>query len=208
MNLEQLDGFFAALIVAPDMVMPSEYLPLIWGSDTLEDDAFADEEEARQILALLMDYWNAIGKTLHAEGLYLPIFLEDAGGVAHGRDWARGFMQGVNLRRESWAELITNENEAGALLPIALMAGEVDPNWPATPLNDEKREEMLTLMAAGLARMHHYFAPHRRDLARAEADKHTYRRAGSKVGRNDPCPCGSGKKYKHCCASNSGRVFH
>jgi preprotein translocase subunit SecA len=25
------------------------------------------------------------------------------------------------------------------------------------------------------------------------------RRAGQKVGRNDPCPCGSGKKYKHCC---------
>jgi len=25
------------------------------------------------------------------------------------------------------------------------------------------------------------------------------RRQGSKVGRNDPCPCGSGKKYKRCC---------
>lgn len=24
-------------------------------------------------------------------------------------------------------------------------------------------------------------------------------RVGKKVGRNDPCPCGSGKKYKHCC---------
>ncbi len=24
-------------------------------------------------------------------------------------------------------------------------------------------------------------------------------RKGKKVGRNDPCPCGSGKKYKHCC---------
>jgi len=23
--------------------------------------------------------------------------------------------------------------------------------------------------------------------------------AGKKIGRNDPCPCGSGKKYKHCC---------
>ena len=23
-------------------------------------------------------------------------------------------------------------------------------------------------------------------------------RAGKKVGRNEPCPCGSGKKYKHC----------
>jgi uncharacterized protein YecA (UPF0149 family) len=27
----------------------------------------------------------------------------------------------------------------------------------------------------------------------------TVHRAGSKVGRNDPCPCGSGKKYKKCC---------
>jgi preprotein translocase subunit SecA len=23
-----------------------------------------------------------------------------------------------------------------------------------------------------------------------------------KIGRNDPCPCGSGKKYKHCCGRN------
>lgn len=27
-------------------------------------------------------------------------------------------------------------------------------------------------------------------------------RAPTKVGRNDPCPCGSGKKYKHCCGRN------
>jgi len=27
-------------------------------------------------------------------------------------------------------------------------------------------------------------------------------RSGPKVGRNDPCPCGSGKKYKHCCGKN------
>ena len=27
-------------------------------------------------------------------------------------------------------------------------------------------------------------------------------RSGDKVGRNDPCPCGSGKKYKKCCGAN------
>ena len=27
------------------------------------------------------------------------------------------------------------------------------------------------------------------------------RKSGSKLGRNDPCPCGSGKKYKKCCLS-------
>jgi len=30
----------------------------------------------------------------------------------------------------------------------------------------------------------------------------TYRRTGKKIGRNDPCPCGSGKKYKDCCGKN------
>jgi SEC-C motif-containing protein len=29
-------------------------------------------------------------------------------------------------------------------------------------------------------------------------------RAGPKIGRNDPCPCGSGKKYKHCCGARAG----
>jgi preprotein translocase subunit SecA len=28
-------------------------------------------------------------------------------------------------------------------------------------------------------------------------------RKGKKIGRNDPCPCGSGKKYKHCCGKNT-----
>lgn len=31
----------------------------------------------------------------------------------------------------------------------------------------------------------------------------TVRREGKKIGRNDPCPCGSGKKYKQCCGKNA-----
>jgi len=33
--------------------------------------------------------------------------------------------------------------------------------------------------------------------------KTPYKRKEEKVGRNDPCPCGSGKKYKHCCGRNA-----
>ena len=36
----------------------------------------------------------------------------------------------------------------------------------------------------------------------AEVEKKPYVRKGAKVGRNDPCPCGSGKKYKNCCGRN------
>ena len=35
--------------------------------------------------------------------------------------------------------------------------------------------------------------------AAAAVEKAKPVRTGPKVGRNDPCPCGSGKKYKHCC---------
>ena len=36
-----------------------------------------------------------------------------------------------------------------------------------------------------------------------EVEKKPYVRKGAKVGRNDPCPCGSGKKYKKCCGRNN-----
>ncbi len=35
-----------------------------------------------------------------------------------------------------------------------------------------------------------------------ESEKFNYPVISSKTGRNDPCPCGSGKKYKHCCGNN------
>ena len=38
--------------------------------------------------------------------------------------------------------------------------------------------------------------------SQAQASNTTVRRSTPKVGRNDPCPCGSGKKYKNCCGRN------
>lgn len=40
------------------------------------------------------------------------------------------------------------------------------------------------------------------EVPEREVVQETVRREGPKVGRNDPCPCGSGKKYKHCCGRN------
>ena len=43
----------------------------------------------------------------------------------------------------------------------------------------------------------------RRDIAKAYRTSGIYVREGARVGRNDPCPCGSGKKYKNCCGNNA-----
>ena len=39
----------------------------------------------------------------------------------------------------------------------------------------------------------------RKRLYKEQKESTTYKREGTKIGRNDPCPCGSGKKYKQCC---------
>jgi uncharacterized protein len=207
MNIERLDGFLAALVSGPDVVMPSEYLPLVYGRSP-DEPGFATEEELREFLALLMHHWNVIVDTLRSGDVYLPVMLEDEKGIAHGIEWAQGFMQGVHLRRESWSELITNEEEGGPILAIALRAGEVDPDWPSEPLSDEKRDELQATMIAGLVRIYRYFEPHRMQSARASREELTYRRAAPKMGRNDPCPCGSGKKYKNCCALIDPGTLH
>ena len=46
-------------------------------------------------------------------------------------------------------------------------------------------------------------APAQAAVPKREHKQETVRRETPKVGRNDPCPCGSGKKYKHCCGRNA-----
>ena len=45
-------------------------------------------------------------------------------------------------------------------------------------------------------------ADKKRALYLTQKKSGTVRREGKKIGRNDPCPCGSGKKYKQCCGKN------
>jgi preprotein translocase subunit SecA len=44
--------------------------------------------------------------------------------------------------------------------------------------------------------------PAETEVPEREQRQETVRRVGEKIGRNDPCPCGSGKKYKNCCGKN------
>jgi len=201
MDLETLDGFFCALIAGPEMVLPSEYLPIIWGGELPDENAFGSIEEANAMLQLIMRHWNAIIAELEAEIVYVPVIGEPDERNVAGRGWARGFMRGVNLRRHAWSEIFEREDE-GQVLTIPIIAGEVDPGWPAEPLSDEKRDEMVVWMAAGMARSRKFFAAHRRVIAGDENEEQTYRRSAPKVGRNERCPCGSGRKFKHCCGAS------
>ena len=203
MNLEQLDGFLAALICGPEIVRPSEYLPVIFGSDMVLDDSFGSQSVLQEFLSLIMRHWNVIADTLHSGDGFLPLLLEDENGISHANDWAKGFLRGMELRRTDWAVLLDDEKQGGCLVPIFVLAHENDPDPEMRPykreISAEEREKLIVGAAAGGTGIYRYFEA-RRLVERQPLDNvTTFRRTAPKIGRNDPCPCGSGKKFKQCC---------
>jgi uncharacterized protein len=80
------------------------------------------------VLGLIIRHWNSIAATLESGDVRLPILFEDSNGTRRGNDWARGFMRGVEMRRRSWADLITNDEHGGAMIPVLILYHEQDEN--------------------------------------------------------------------------------
>jgi uncharacterized protein len=207
-NTEALDGFFAALACCPDLVMPSEYMPIIQSGETEEGDmVFEDLDEAQRFMNLVNQHWNYVNYQLNECSAYLPLVLESEEGDYGGNDWANGFLRGINLRHDIWSELINSEEHGGSMVPIWALAYENHPDADLRPfkepIDEKKREDLIVNAAAGVMRMHAYYLDQRSAYAAQAA---TFVRPHRKIGRNEPCPCGSGKKYKRCCGK--GPTLH
>ncbi len=107
----------------------------------------------------------------------------------------------MELRRGAWASLVNDEEHGGSLVPIS--AHEHDPDREMRPSKEpipaELRERLINGAAAGVMQIYRYFKARITAPELSIFDSQTYRRSEPKVGRNEPCPCGSGKKYKLCC---------
>ena len=165
MDLEQLDGFFAALICGPQIVPPSEYLPKILGDDMVLEDTVNAQPVLQDFLSLIMRHWNVIADTLHSGEVFLPLLLEDENGITPANDWANGFLRGMEFHKEQWAALLADEEHGGWLVPILALATEHSPD-PAMrpykePVTAERREKLIVSAAAGVMGIYRYFEAQR-----------------------------------------------
>jgi len=196
MTVEMLDGFFAALVCSPKLVMPSEYMPHILGED---ESKLASLEEAKGFHELVIRHWNSVARALaRKDKRYDLVLVSPDDNISYGKDWAVGFLRGVRIGGAAWGDLVNDEANGGIFVPLFALAHEHDPDpeLRPKPISDDQRNLMLATISASLGAVFEYFAQHRRQPL---MDSRAGQVMPKKVGRNEPCPCGSARKYKHCC---------
>jgi uncharacterized protein len=133
----------------------------------------------------------------------MPVFARNDEGIILGNDWAKGFLRGTHMRFDPWAEIMDDEERAGPFIPLLTLAHEHDPDPEIRPYKEpvspEVRKDLINFMIAGAHQLYDMFEEQRKASAADISSTGTFRRQSPKVGRNQPCPCGSGKKFKNCC---------
>lgn len=226
---EFCEGFMAALICCRRAIRPAEYLEVLLGvgEDADCEGAFADAAQQTRFMELWSRRWDEIRQALDTEiqslddaAAYQPEVMDVRAAVAalpeaeraavpaeeipaFAQVWALGFMFAVESWPEEWAA--PRDKDAAKWLDASLQAvvalTEDDTGEPeVSPFSDEAPPSM------SVARLNAFA-----DAVWAVYDlRELWRSLGARVptvhraevpGRNDPCSCGSGKKYKKCCGA-------
>ena len=207
MTIGELDGYVAALIVSPEVVLLSEWLPGVWGGE----GEFADLAEA--IVAAVLGHYNRIARELAEEpDAYAPVLEVDPnGGDLLWGPWVNGFEQAMRLRADAWEKIaLSDDDEAAASVSMILAmnafdCGESELTEEAEDELDRTAPELIPAFVRNLNAWTKSRAPRggvgggiAQDV---RVDPDAAPAFGRKVGRNEPCPCGSGRKYKRCCGA-------
>lgn len=204
-SASMLDGVYATVVSAPKMIRSGEIFQLIWDVQEAAPAGlpnFESEQEAHQVVSVMMNFYNEINIAL-MEGNYIPAIQfagpeKDSEGIAHPEVW----LLGVFLATEFLEKKFGTSRYTRQLSDLALDAmkrchgGEVfeidsaiDLVMPVIELFLKGREGAQPTM------------PLQGPSGGSGWGVSPVVETKGKIGRNDPCPCGSGKKYKRCCAN-------
>lgn len=200
MSIEMLDGFFTALVIGPDMVMPSQYLPVIWGALDGEGPDWDSPGQAEYVFTLLTKHWNAIAARRLANAEHRPI-IDNFGMAMPGEEWAEGFVTGIEMQNEAWGPIFDDRRADQIVMPILALCGDT-PDAVQEQLTAGMRQTILDQLPAAVQMIAAYWRAPNQGFPRREPARST------KVGRNELCPCGSGKKFKKCCGSGTPQAVH
>jgi len=203
-------GFFTAIAGAPRFIHPSEWLDALFPAGL----PAAPVSELNDWMAGLMMLHNRMQDDAAHGRLSFPMALlpdateTDSGAFGHVEAWCRGFLAGMGMD-DDWMppeERITEEERVSWGVLILASEEKTAAEFLAHDRMQPLGSDELQKIRAEALRM----VPEAVGVLIEQARKR--RASGSparreKIGRNAPCPCGSGQKYKKCCGKR-GRVLH
>jgi len=206
MSYHELCGFLFSIACSPDLVQPSEWLPMIFDD---QDPGYADPEETNAILQQIITLYNDVNQQVVSGRPFLPeecqpTEVAEENFTSPLGEWSAGFMCGHGWLSETWDSCLPEEldDELGSC--VMVLSYFADPRL-AEAYHQEAAIKAVTAgeMARTVVKIFGdamaSYALIGRSLYLALNEMAEEDAPALKVGRNEPCPCGSGKKYKHCC---------
>ena len=154
---------------------------------------FQSPEEAQELLPIIMALYNDIARAIGRPRAYVPRLEADVDGSPLWELWASGFGRALDLRPWAWSSYDDMAEDSTDAIPFRLLSAlaTAAEETGGSDLHEDLQKLLVdraeSILGAGVESLN------RTRLAALEVER------PSKVGRNDPCPCGSGKTYKKCC---------
>ena len=185
-TLSYLNGLATAVIVGPEAVPAAE-----WIGCFLEGAEDTGAEGDSLLATIMMVEHGKIVQNLKGRGSYEPHFWEDRDGNLVTRDWAGGFLAGIHLRDEAWKPYLEGKGRVLTAMLCVLLQDKKSKRKSSSRTKtrngcSKSAQVKITDFIQAL------YSIRREKVLDSQPPE-------AKIGRNDPCPCGSGKKYKKCC---------
>ena len=194
--VDALQGFLCAVLSGPRVIAADQWIPVVLGGTP----RYASDAQADEVEALLVRFHDTLAAELRADdGLSLILYpVEEGGSELDYANWALGYLEGVELGEPDWTDIAGEDDMNDLLMPFLVLGGELADNpelRAELDIAENEHEEIARDARENfidyILDVHDYWLDER-------YKPETFRRDLPKVGRNDPCPCGSGRKYKAC----------
>ena len=211
LRLDEIQGYLCAALSGPQPIAADDWLAdTLGGEEALASAAGRAAAELLRLFAAALEAELAAGEP--------PVLLlyareEDENGPSDYLPWCQAYLAGVDAAEDDWFEFLgesEDEEEDGEeivylderLFPLLVLTGEAEAaarehgeEWPQGEEHEQLENACQEDLPLAVTDIYRFWA--------AKRGTPTIRREEPKVGRNEPCPCGSGRKFKQCCGARS-----
>ena len=195
MTVSELDGYVTGILACPELILPSEWLPHVWGE--AGDAEFPDLATAQETVGAVMAHYNAVANHISRSPLIEAVYERDINSDdVLWEPWVDGFNRAIRLRPKAWEHIIEKADAEARSALIYLFAlqnlyeGNSKFSDDEVDAIDAEAPDLIPNCVASVLRAA------RPKPARQADNLNRPDTSGKQPVRNDPCPCGSALKYK------------